>query len=223
MDRSGGLLTEYSFSVWMCQVDYWLNIYLVYRWVRRITDRIFIRCIEVSGGLLKIFIRCIEVSGGLLTEYSFGVWIGQADYRPNIHSVYGWVRRITDRIFIQCMDGPGGLPTKYSLGVWIDQADCRPNIYLVYWWVRRITDRIFIQCFDGSGKLPNKYICCGMNGSGSIFNICLTVRQSMGDISKCICIWQLHVSPHRNVSYPANIVNIRHKQLFDNYTKWQCI
>jgi hypothetical protein len=86
----------------------------------------------VSGGLLKIFIWCIEVSGGLLTEYSFGVWIGQADYRPNIHSVYGWVRRITDRIFIQCMDGPGGLPTKYLLGVWIDQADCRPNIYLVY-------------------------------------------------------------------------------------------
>jgi hypothetical protein len=56
--------------------------------------------------------------------------MGQADDRPNIHWMYEWVRRMTDRIFI---------------GVYWGQADDQPkNIHWMYEWVRRMTDRIFI-------------------------------------------------------------------------------
>jgi hypothetical protein len=63
----------------------------MYALVRQITDRIFMRRME---GL-----------GGLLAEYSFDVSKGQADERPNIHSVYVGVRGITHRIFIVGMRG----------------------------------------------------------------------------------------------------------------------
>jgi len=56
MNELGGLPIEYS---------------LMYARIRRIVDR--------------IFIGCMNGSGGLLTEYSFSVCKGQADYRPNIH------------------------------------------------------------------------------------------------------------------------------------------
>jgi hypothetical protein len=39
-------------------------------------------------------------SGRLLTEYSFGVCRDQADYQPNIHSMYAGVRWITNWKFI---------------------------------------------------------------------------------------------------------------------------
>jgi len=85
MQESGGLLTEYSLGVCRGQADYRLNIHSVYArdqvdclpniyWayagVRRITD--------------WIFIRCMQGSGGLLTEYSLGICRGQADCGPNI-------------------------------------------------------------------------------------------------------------------------------------------
>jgi hypothetical protein len=44
----------------------------------------------------QIFIWCMQGSGGLLTKYSFGVCRGQADFRLNIHSVYTGFRRITN-------------------------------------------------------------------------------------------------------------------------------
>jgi len=41
MQGSGGLLTKYSFDVWMGQADCWPNIHLVYARVRQITNWIF--------------------------------------------------------------------------------------------------------------------------------------------------------------------------------------
>jgi len=131
----GGFPTEYSFDVHRDQADYWLNIYLVYKWVRRIADRIFIWCMQGSGGLLTGYSFSVwHRSGGLLTKYSVGVcrdpadYQGQADYWPDIHSVYG-----------------------------IGQADFWPNIHLVYAGIRRIPDWIFILCMQGSGRLPIGY------------------------------------------------------------------
>jgi hypothetical protein len=145
----------------MGQADCWLNIYSVYAGLRRITDCIFIWCMQGSGGLQTGYSFSIwHRSGGLLTEYSFSVCRGQADYWPdihsaygigqadcwlNIHSVYAGVRRITDRIFSRCMNGSGRLLTEYSVGVCRDPADYQPHIHLVYAGVRWITDRIFIQ------------------------------------------------------------------------------
>jgi len=97
MNRLGRLPTKHSLGVWMDQANCWLNIdwymqgsgglptniHSVYE-VRRIIDR--------------IFIRCMVGSGELPTEYSLG---------------YAGVRRIADQIFIWYMDGSGGLPTKY--------------------------------------------------------------------------------------------------------------
>src|ERR1700676_5249681 len=114
----------------------------------------------------------MQGSGGLPTKYSFGVCMGQADYRLNIHSVYARVRRIADRIFIGRMQGSGGLQTEYSfgvckgsggllteylLGVCRGQADYRLNIHSVYARVRQIADRIFIGHMQGSGGLRTKY------------------------------------------------------------------
>ena len=120
-----------------------------------------------------IFIWCMQGSGGFPTEYSFRVCRGQADCRLNIHSVYAGIRRIANRIFIRwdqadfrlnihsvyarvrwisdwifirCMNGSGGFPTEYSVGVWMGPADFWPNIHSVYEWVRQITDLIFIDC-----------------------------------------------------------------------------
>src|ERR1700676_4877066 len=80
--------------------------------------------------------------------------MGPADFRPNIHSVYARVRRITDQIFIPCMQGSGGLLTEYSFGVCKGPADFRLNIHSVYARVRRISDRIFIWCMNG---FPTEY------------------------------------------------------------------
>jgi hypothetical protein len=146
----GGFPTEYSFDVHRDQVDYWLNIHLVYEWVRWIADR--------------IFIQCMQDSTGLLTGYSFGVCRGQEDYWPDIHSAYGigqvdcWLNShsvyagiwwITDRIFSQCMNGSGGLLTEYSVGGCRGHADCWPNIHSV---------------MQGSGGLLTEYsfgVCRG--------------------------------------------------------------
>ena len=49
---------------------------------------------------------------------------------PNIHSLYEWVRRITDQIVTHCMQG-------YV-------AD-EPNIHCVYERVRRMTDQLVIH------------------------------------------------------------------------------
>ena len=158
----GGFPTEYSFDVHRDQADYWLNIHLVYKWVRRIAD--------------WIFIQCMQDSAGLLTVYSFGLCRGQADYWPdihsaygigqadcwlNIHSVYAGVRRITDRIFSWCMNGSGGLLTEYSVGVCRDPADYQPHIHLVYAGVRRITNWIFINWARWIGI---EYLIVGMIG-----------------------------------------------------------
>jgi len=59
----------------------------------------------------------MEGSGGLPTDYSVTGWRGQVDYRLDIHSVYEWVRWITNRIFSDWMEGSGGLLTRYSFGV----------------------------------------------------------------------------------------------------------
>jgi hypothetical protein len=85
----------------MDQADCQSNIQLVYAGIRRITD--------------QIFIWCMNGSGGLLTEYSFSVCRDPADYQPNIHSVYAGVRRMIDWIFIPCMQGSGGLPIGYLI------------------------------------------------------------------------------------------------------------
>ena len=143
-----GFLTEYSFDVHRDQADYWLNIHSVYKWVRRIADRIFIQCMQGSGGLLTGYsFSVLHRSGRLLTEYSFSVCRGQANYWPdihsaygigqadcwlNIHSVYAGVRRIANQIFSWCMQGSGGLPTTYSFGVCRGQVDYWPDIHSAY-------------------------------------------------------------------------------------------
>jgi hypothetical protein len=71
-------------------------------------------------------------SGELPTEYSFSMLRGQVDYRPNIYSMYEWVRQMTDQIFIGWMNRSGGLLTEYSLDVCRGQVDYRPNINSVY-------------------------------------------------------------------------------------------
>jgi len=63
-------------------VDIRPNIHLMYTGVRRITDLIFIQCMQ---GL-----------GGFPTEYSFGVQMGQADYQLNIQLVCAGIWQITD-------------------------------------------------------------------------------------------------------------------------------
>ena len=161
--------------------DFQLNIHLVYKWVRRIADRIFIQCMQDSAGLLTGYSFSVwHRSGGLLTEYSFSVCRDPADYWQNIHSVYEWVRRIANWIFSWCMQGSGGLPTTYSFGVcrgqvdyWLDihsvygigQADFWPNIHLVYAGIWQITDQILIWCMQGSGGLPIGYSLIGLGGS----------------------------------------------------------
>ncbi len=201
MDRSGGLLTEYLFGVWIGQADCRPNIHSVYGSVRRIAD--------------WISIRCMNRSGGLPTEYSFGVWIGQVDCRPNIHSVYtevrritGSVRRIADRIFIRCIQKSGGLPTEYLFGVWIGQVDFRLNIH----W-----------CMQGSGELPSRYSFSVWMGQAIIVRIFVRCIHSnsiihinpypthaylyvcyvsiIGNVSSAVCVRQLHASPNRNLSY----------------------
>ena len=126
------LPTEYSINItngfgryqynkqWMYVygMDIWLNIHLTYTGIRRISD--------------WIFIWCMQGSGGWLTEYSFGVWMGQADYLLNIQLVCAGIWRITDWIFIQCIQGSGGLPTEYLGGVCRDLADYWPDNHLVY-------------------------------------------------------------------------------------------
>jgi hypothetical protein len=59
---SGGLLTEYSFGVWIGQADFRLNIHSVYTGFRWIAN--------------WIFGWCVQGSGGLLTRQSFGVCTG---------------------------------------------------------------------------------------------------------------------------------------------------
>jgi hypothetical protein len=46
----------------------------------------------------QIFIWHMQGSCSLLTEYSISVCRGQADNRPNIHSMYAEVRQITNWI-----------------------------------------------------------------------------------------------------------------------------
>ena len=112
------LPTEYSFGVCRGQADDQLNIQLVCAGIRRISD--------------WIFIQCMNGSGGLPTKYSVGVCRGQADYWPNIHLVNAGVRRISDWIFIQCIQGSGRWPTEYSVGMCRDLADYWSDIHLVY-------------------------------------------------------------------------------------------
>jgi hypothetical protein len=127
MQGSGGLLTkysfgecrdpadcptEYSFSVYRVQADYLLNIQLVYAGVQRITDRIFIWCMQGSGGFpTEYSVGVCRDPADCPTEYSFSVYRVQVDHllniqlvyagvqrivRLNIHSVYEWVRRIAN-------------------------------------------------------------------------------------------------------------------------------
>ena len=156
--RSGGLVTKYSFGVCRDPADCWPNIHSVYAGVRRITN--------------QIFSWCTQGSGGLVTKYSFGECRDPADYWLNIHLVYARVWRISDWIFIQCIQGSGGLLTEYSVGVCRGLVDFRLNIQLVcagiqwifrlnihsvYEWVRRIANWIFSWCVQGSGGLLIRY------------------------------------------------------------------
>ena len=87
--------------MYIYEVDFWLNIHLMYTGIRQITD--------------GIFIWCMNGSGGLPTKYSVGVCRDPVDYWPNIHLMYEWVRQIADQIFIWCMQGSSRLPIGYSL------------------------------------------------------------------------------------------------------------
>ena len=77
VDIWDGFPTEYSFDVCKDQVDYWPNILSVYKWVRRIADR--------------IFSWCMQGSGGSLTKYWFHACRGQVNVQPNIYSVYAGI------------------------------------------------------------------------------------------------------------------------------------
>ena len=136
--------------MYIYEMDFRLNIHLMYVGIRRITD--------------WIFIWCMNGSGGWLTKYSFGVCRDPADYRLNIHLVYKWVRRISNWIFSWCMQGSNGLLTGYSFDVWTGQVDCWPNIHLVYAGIQWITNQIFILCMQGSGGLPIGYSLIGLGG-----------------------------------------------------------
>ena len=161
----------------MGQADCWPNIDSVYAGLHRITDWIFIWCMQGSGGLLTGYSFSVwHRSGGLLTEYSFSVCRDPVDYWQNIQSVYEWVRWIANQIFSWCMQGSGGLPTTYSFGVcrgqadyWPDihsaygigQVDFWPNIHLVYGGVRWITNWIFI---NWARWIRIEYLIVGMIG-----------------------------------------------------------
>jgi hypothetical protein len=115
-------------------------------YMRQISDRIFIWCMQGSDGLLTGYSFSLwHRSGRLLTEYSFGVCRDLVDYWLNIQLAYEWVRWIANQIFSWCMWGAGRLLTEYSFGVWMGQVDCWPNIHLVYAGVRQITNWIFIN------------------------------------------------------------------------------
>jgi len=134
--------------MYVYEADFQLNIHLMYTGIRRITNWIFIWCINGSGRLLTEYLFSVcrtPLDYWLDIHSAYG--IGQADCWLNIHSVYAGIRWITDRIFSRCMNGSGGLLTKYSFGVcrgqvdyWLDvhsaygigQADFWPNIHLVY-------------------------------------------------------------------------------------------
>jgi hypothetical protein len=136
-------------------------MYSVYAGIRRIADR--------------IFIQCMQGSGGLPTEYSVGVCRGQADYPLNIQLVYAGVRWITDQIFIWWMRGSGEFPTEYSFSVYRVQADDQLNIQLVCAGIRRISDRIFIQCMNGVRQIANWIFSWCVQGSSG-----LLIRYSLG-------------------------------------------
>ena len=70
-------------------VDIQPNIHLIYTGIRQISDR--------------IFIWCMQGSGGLATKYSFSVYRVQADCQLNIQLVCAGIRQITDQTFIWCM------------------------------------------------------------------------------------------------------------------------
>ena len=104
MQGSGGFPTEYSFSVYRVQADYRLNIQLVYAGVWWITDQIFIWCMQGSSGFpTKYSVGVCRDPADFPTEYSFSVWMGQADCQLNIQLVCAGIQWITDQIFIWCM------------------------------------------------------------------------------------------------------------------------
>src|SRR6266436_408717 len=87
--------------MYVYEEDFQLNIHLMYTRIRQITDRMFIWCMNGSGGLLTEYLFSVwHRSGGFLTKYSFGVYRDPAEYRLNIHLVYAGVRWITNWIFI---------------------------------------------------------------------------------------------------------------------------
>ena len=70
MQRSGGLLTEYSIGVCKDQADYLPDIHSTYAGVSQMTD--------------QLFIWNMQGSSGLLTEYSISVCRGEADNQLDI-------------------------------------------------------------------------------------------------------------------------------------------
>ena len=100
-------------KLWMYvyEVDFQLNIHLVYAGIWWITD--------------QIFIWCMNGSGRLPTEYSFGGCRDLANYQPNIHLVYAGVRRITNWIFINWARWIG---IEYSIVIMIGLGGSELNI-----------------------------------------------------------------------------------------------
>ena len=114
--------------MYVYEVDFWLNIHLMYVGIRQITDGIFIQCMQGSQITNQIFIQGMNGSGGLPIKYSVGVCRDPADYWPNIHLMYEWVRRIVDQIFIWCMQGSGRLPIGYLIVGIIGLSGSKLNI-----------------------------------------------------------------------------------------------
>jgi hypothetical protein len=78
-------------------------------------------------------------SGGLLTEYSFGVCRDPADYQPNIHLVYAWVRRVTNWIFI---NWAGWIGIEYLI---VGMIGIRGSEYLIVGMTRLVELELNIQ------------------------------------------------------------------------------
>jgi hypothetical protein len=90
MNRSGGWLTEYSFSVCRDPVDYWLNIHSVYEWVRRIADWIFIWCMQGSGGWLTEYSFCV-CRVRRITNWIFNSWNNRIKQVKSKYSIVGMI------------------------------------------------------------------------------------------------------------------------------------
>jgi hypothetical protein len=95
---SGGLLTEYSFSVYKVQADCQLNIQLVCAGIRRITDQTIIWCMhrQMTNWIFINCARWIRIEYSIVGNH-WNDWMGQVGIE------YSIVRNHRIKIRIECL------------------------------------------------------------------------------------------------------------------------